>query len=587
MSEKNKAAAKGRFSVIFPYLRQYRAYLVFGGVAVILANGLLLVNPYILKLIFDVLQNQGPAPELTFYVLLMVGLALVAGVFRFLMRRTIIWMSRKLEYDLRGELARHLLKLSPAYYDTTRTGDIMARATNDLEAVRMMIGPGIMQMSNTIVTIAVSLTMMIYLSPKLTLYAMIPSVLFPFVVHRLGSLVHKRFIKIQEQFSLLTAVAQENLAGARVVRAYRQEDEEIDHFAKISSDYAGHNVAMGRLYGAFFPLITFIATGLTLVVFYFGGMDVINGKLPLGTIVAFFSYLGYLFWPMMAIGWVISLYQRGTASLDRINDILKTEPIIQTAAENPYAGDMRGRVEFRNLRFTYDTRPVLNGISLVIDPGQTIGLVGMTGSGKTTLVSLIARQYPVERGMIFVDDVDINDWDLNALRRQIGFVTQEAFLFSDTMTNNIRFGRFDAPPAEVADVATAAALAKDIATFPASFDTIVGERGITLSGGQKQRTAIARALLIDPAIVVLDDATSAVDTETEDEINNRIHGRIKKCTTFIISHRMSSVKEADVILYLEDGCIVEQGNHEHLMREGGRYAELYQSQLLEQEIEKL
>lgn len=576
-----------RFAVLAKYLKGYKGYLIFGAVAVIFANGLLLINPYVLKLIFDALEKSEPQETVFWYVLLMLGLSITAGIFRFFMRRTIIWMSRKLEYDLRDELFTHLLTLSPAFYDRNRTGDIMAKMTNDLEAVRMMIGPGIMQISNSIVTIAVALSFMIFLSPKLTLYALLPAVLLPFLVNRLGNLVHKKYSKIQEHFSVLTAAAQENLAGIRVVKAYRQEEQEIEHFGKISQQYVKLNMDMAKLYGIMFPLLIFVASLLNLAVLYFGGLDVIEGRIPLGTIVAFFAYLTMLFWPIMAGGWVVSLYQRGTASLDRINDVLNTQSVVKNDREDMYTGEMKGEIEFRNLVFAYDGLPILNGISLKIKPGMTVGVVGSVGSGKTTLVSLLPRLYPVKRGMLFIDGVDLNDWDLASLRKQIGFATQEPFLFSDSLRDNLRFGEADAAEEKVREVAQVAALSKDIEQFPAGFDTVVGERGITLSGGQKQRTAIARALLPDPAVVVLDDATSAVDTETEDQINVRMHAALKHRTTFIISHRVSSVKEADLIIYLVDGKIAEQGNHHELIEQNGLYAELYRAQLLAEEIEKL
>jgi ATP-binding cassette subfamily B multidrug efflux pump len=576
-----------RFSTVTKYLKKYRRYLVVGGVAVILTNVLMLAIPYITKLIIDLLERHGSSREILRYVLISVGLAILSGVFRFLMRRTIIWASRCIEYDLRGELFAHLLKLSPSYYHETRTGDIMARATNDLEAVRMMIGPGIMQMSNTVVTLIIAVSFMVYLSPKLTLYAFTPMIVFPVAVNRLGNLVHKRFVRIQEHFAALTAAAQENIAGIRVVKAYRQEQAEVENFHGLSRKYIALNMDLARLYGLFFPLIMFLASALNLAVLYFGGLDVMGGRIPFGTLVAFFAYLSMLFWPVFAVGWVISLYQRGTASLDRINRILFTEPKVQNGAGRLHDRSMRGKIEFKNLRFKYNGRYVLDGITLTIAPGQTVGLVGMTGSGKTTLVSLLPRLYPVERGQILIDDVDVNDWDLTALRHRIGFATQEPFLFSETIAENIRFGRANAGQDHVQTASLTAALSKDIATFPNGYDTIVGERGITLSGGQKQRSAIARALLIDPAILILDDATSSVDTETEDEINERIKAVLRGRTAIIISHRVSSVKEADVILYLQDGRIVEQGSHEKLIALDGRYAELYRSQLLAMELEKL
>lgn len=576
-----------RFATIVKYLKGYKGYLIWGAVATILSNALLLVNPYVLKLIFDGLEHNAPSNTILWLVLAMVGLSIAAGIFRFFMRRTIIWMSRKLEYDLRGEVFAHLLTLSPVFYDRNRTGDIMARMTNDIESIRMMIGPGIMQIANTFVTVTVALSFMIYLSPRLTLYALAPAVVLPFLVNRLGNLVHKKYSKIQEHFSLLTATAQENLAGIRVVKAYRQEPQEIEHFSGVSSQYVKLNLDMARLYGIMFPLMIFVASMLNLTVLYFGGLQVIRGEIPLGTIVAFFGYLNILFWPIMAGGWVISLYQQGTASLDRINKVLHTQPAIRNEGENLRTGEMQGRIEFRKLEFAYNGKPVLDGISLTIEPGQTVGIVGSVGSGKTTLVSLLARLYPVNRGQLFIDGHDINDWDLHTLRRQVGFATQEPFLFSDSLANNISFGKEDTTEERIREAAEVAALTKDIEQFPAGFNTVVGERGITLSGGQKQRTAIARALLIDPAIVVLDDATSAVDTETEDQINERMHAATKHQTTLIISHRISSVKEADIIIYLEDGQIAEKGSHNDLVKLDGNYAELYRSQLLAQEIEKL
>ncbi|MDZ4723768.1 MAG: ABC transporter ATP-binding protein [candidate division Zixibacteria bacterium] len=587
MSSSSDTRSKaGRFTVIFKYLRQYRGYLLFGAVAVILSNVLGLTTPYIIKIIYDMLEQNQAISTVVPYLLLMIALAASSGFFRYLMRRTIIWMSRKLEYELRGEMVNHLLKLSPSYYDNNRTGDIMARLTNDLEAVRMMVGPGIMQMSNTIITVIVALAFMIALSPKLTLYALIPAAVLPIVVNRLGTLSHKRYIKIQEHFADLTAAAQENLAGVRVVKAYRQENKEFNYFAGMSLKYFDLNMDMGKLMATFYPMIAFVGAGLVLTVLYFGGKGVINNEMSLGSLVAFFVYLNMLLWPIIAVGWVISLYQRGIASLDRINEILHTEPDIP-ALDNGHKGPMRGDIEIRHLTFSYDDRIILNDISLTIKAGETIGIVGMTGSGKTTLVSLLGRLYPVHRGQIFIDGVDINDWSLHALRSGVGFATQESFLFSDSLTDNIRFGRDDSDLSKVTEMAEMAALSKDIKTFPRGYDTIIGERGITLSGGQKQRTAIARALLIDPAVLVLDDATSSVDTETEDQINSRIHIRDEKCTTIIISHRVSSVKEADQIIYLKDGKIAERGGHHELIAVDGYYAALYRSQLMAKELETL
>ncbi len=586
-SEQSAGKGPSRFATLTKYLVRYKRYLILGGISVMGANGLLLVNPYLTKVIFDRLENKAPMSEVGLLVLAMVGLAICAGICRFAMRRTIIWMSRWIEYDLRSELVEHLMTLSPSFYDKNRTGDIMARATNDLEAVRQLTGPAIMQISNTLVVATGAITMMVILSPRLTLYSLIPALLLPIVMNRLGNLVHRKFVKIQEHFSAMTAMAQENLAGVRLVKAYRQEGNESDHFASLSREYFRLNLGMGMLHAAFFPAIQFVAAGLALVVLYYGGMDVINGEIELSTIVAFFLYLGMLTWPLMAIGWVVSLYQRGTASLDRINSVLRTEPEIANRGSALRRETIQGKIEFRNLSFAYNDTPVLTDINLTLESGQTLGIVGMTGSGKTTLVSLIAHLYPIEQGQLFIDDVDINDWDLARLRGQVGFVAQEPFLFSATMAENIRFGSDNGEMEFTREMAQTAALAKDIESFPAKYETTVGERGITLSGGQKQRTAIARAIMIDPSILILDDATASVDAETEFEINERIRARTRQLTTLIVSHRISSVKSADVIIYLDNGHIVEQGTHEELIALGGNYAGLYHSQLLAEELENL
>ncbi|MCB2231781.1 ABC transporter ATP-binding protein/permease [bacterium] len=595
----------GRFSTISGYFKEYRGSLILGGVFIGITNALSLVNPYIINSVFAVFEDEGvdsaflskylswftaesAVSQVMYLVLLMIVLSVLAGLFRFLVRRTIIWTSRHIEYRLRGKLASHLLTLSQSFYHRTRTGDIMARATNDLEAVRMMVGPGVMHIANTIVGLIIALGFMLSLSPKLTVYALAPMLIFPYLVNKLGNLIHKKYTKIQAKFSDLNVAAQENLAGMRVVKAYGQEDAEVDNFAGVSQDFVELNLGMAKLQGLFFPLIHFLASGINLIILYFGGQLVMNDSIPLGTMVAFFAYSHMMFWPLFAMGWVVSLYQRGTASLDRINKILFTEAEVKnTRSEGLYGGPLRGKIELRNLTFAYNGQPVLDDISVTVNPGQTVGIMGMTGSGKTTLVSLIARLYPVNPGQVLIDDVDLNDWDLAALRRQIGFATQEPFLFSDTIADNIRFGNAGADEALLRRSAAAADLAKDIEDFPKAYETIVGERGITLSGGQKQRTAIARALATDPSILVLDDATSSVDTETEHQIHQRVHRAESNRTTLIISHRVSSVKDADFIIYLDRGRIAEQGSHEELLALDGHYATLYRSQLLEQEIEAL
>jgi ATP-binding cassette subfamily B protein len=428
---------------------------------------------------------------------------------------------------------------------------------------------------------------MIYLSLPLTLYVLVPMVLFPLVVNRVGNIVHRRVMKIQEHFSVLTAAVQENIAGVRVVKSFRQEDNEIEHFRELSEKYFGLNMDMARVYALLMPFLMTLASLLTLTALYFGGLEVIGGDVPLGTLVAFFAYLSMLIWPAVALGWVVSLYQRGKASLERINRILRTDPVVRNESKQLHSGAMKGRIEFLDLSFSYGGSEVLKGINLTIEPGRTIGLVGRTGSGKTTLVSLLARLYPVPRGHLFIDGVDINDWELGALRRQISFATQEPFLFSDSVGDNIRLGAVEANDEEVESAVVTAALRRDLDDFPEGLATMIGERGITLSGGQKQRTAIARAIIADPAVLILDDATSSVDTETEDEINRRLGSVLAGRTSIIISHRVSSVKRADRILYLENGGIVEQGTHDELIQLDGYYAELHRAQLLAEELEKL
>ncbi|HOP06510.1 MAG TPA: ABC transporter ATP-binding protein [candidate division Zixibacteria bacterium] len=585
-TEKNRKT-QGRFSTVTKYLKEYRGYLIAGAFCILATNALSMTIPYITKIVFDLLERHGSDSERLRWVLILFGLSILAGIFRFLMRRTVIWASRKIEYRLRGEIFGHLLKLSPSYYDTHRTGDIMVRLTNDLEAVRMMIGPGIMHISSTILTFIIAVIFMVNLSPTLTLYSLVPMIFVPLAVYRIGNLVHIRAMRIQDHFSELTATVQENIAGIRVVKAFRQEESETENFRDMSSRYLDLNMDMARLQATLNPLIMALAATLGLVVLYFGGRDVINHDIPLGTLVAFFAYLSMLFWPAIAFGWVVSLYQRGTASLDRINTVLRTEPEIRDNGKEAHRGKIKGKIEFRHLSFSYEDNLVLNDIDLTVEAGETIGLVGMTGSGKTTLVSLLARLYPSARGKLLIDGVDINDWELESLRNQIGFATQEPFLFSRNIAENVAFGAELTDPDEVSQAADTAALVKDIEMFPSGYETMLGERGITLSGGQKQRTAIARALLIDPAILVLDDATSSVDTETEDEINEKIKAVLSGRTAIVISHRVSSVKEADKIIYLENGRIVEMGNHDQLIAKDGRYAELYRAQLMAQELDKL
>jgi ATP-binding cassette subfamily B protein len=582
-----KIKNKERFKVIKKHLRQYKAYLIWGAMAVIGANGLMLINPYLLKTAFDKLEQKAPSGEILSIAVLMVGLAIASGIFRFAMRRSIIWMSRKMEYDLRAELFNHLQKLNPSFYHNNKTGDIMARSTNDIEAVRMMIGPGIMHVGNTIVSTIIAISFMFYLSPKLTLYSLIPLPIISIIVNRLVMIIHQRYMKIQEYFGILTSKVQENLAGVRVVRAYVQEKSEIKDFSRHSEKYIYLNMQMIKIHALFFPILFILAGTVNLIVLYFGGESVITGDISLGTLVAFIAYLSMLVWPMIALGWVASLYQRGTVSLDRINKILNTKPEVYSKADSKSNISIKGKIEFRNLNFSYNDKKVLRDINLIVEPGMTVGVVGPTASGKSTLVSLIGRLYPVPKGNLFIDDIDINDWDIFTLRRQIGFVPQEPFLFSDTIESNILFGVNRKETSLAGNAATVAAINKEIDGFPDGYQTILGERGITLSGGQKQRITMARAIATDPKILILDDATSSVDTETEHQINRHLQSEIGKRTSIIISHRASAVKTANLIIYMDSGTIIESGSHEQLMASNGAYARLYKMQLLEEELKRM
>ncbi len=463
----------------------------------------------------------------------------------------------------------------------------MARATNDIEAVRMMIGPGMMHIGNAVVSTIIAISFMLYLSPKLTLYSLIPLPIMSIVVNKLVMVLHRRFMKIQEYFGILTSKVQENMAGVRVVRAYNQEEAEIEDFSRHSKKYIHLNMRMIKINAVFFPILFMLAGSVNLMVLYFGGISVIGGEISLGTLVAFFAYLSLLVWPMIAIGWVVSLYQRGTASLDRINRILNSQPEVSSKSDSIKDSTIKGKIEFRNLNFSYNGDKVLHGINLTVEPGMVVGVVGPTASGKSTLISLVGRLYPVPEGQLFVDDIDINKWDLHTLRSQIGFVPQEPFLFSDTIVNNILFGLSDKNNQTAESAASIAVIDKEIEAFPDGFETILGERGITLSGGQKQRITMARAIAIDPRILILDDATSSVDTETEHQINYRLHSEINKRTSIIISHRASAVKTADLIIYMEKGTIAESGSHEQLMASNGAYARLYKMQLIEEELKRM
>jgi ATP-binding cassette subfamily B protein len=506
------------------------------------------------------------------------------------MRRLVIGASREIEYELRNDFFDKLTRLSFSFYNRTPTGDLMARATNDLNAIRAVLGPGIMYAVNTTVTLSAALTLMIVLSGRLTLVSLIPLPLISVFMYRYGKVIHKRFEEVQEQFSEITARAQEYLSGIRVVKAYVQEDAASRDFRLRNEDYLESNMRLVRINGLFSPAIEFLAGFGSVLVLGFGGWLVIDDRITLGTFVAFNAYLVMLIWPMIALGWVVSLFQRGAASMKRVNRILDAVPEVGDPPAGTQASfrPRRGALEFRDVHFAYGSRPgaaVLRGINLTVRPGETVAVVGATGSGKTTLINLVPRLYDPTRGAVLLDGLDLRAIPLAELRGALGYVPQETFLFSRTVAKNISLGRPEAEEDQIRRVAELSRLADDILEFPDRFQTMVGERGVTLSGGQKQRTAIARALLRDPAVLILDDALSSVDTKTEEEILAGLREFMKDRTTLLVAHRISTVKLADRIIVLGDGEIVEEGSHEELLVLNRDYADLVRMQQLEEELE--
>jgi ATP-binding cassette subfamily B protein len=582
------------FRRLLTYVIRYRRKFALGIVTVVASRGGYLLAPAVTGRAIDELTKGMTVDKLVRWGFLLLGIGLFGGFFRFLMRRILTGVSRDIEYDMRNEFFAHLQTLPAQYFQANRTGDLMSRATNDLNAVRMMIGPAVMYLSDTILAFVVALSAMLAIDWRLALVALIPMPCVSISVKYFGTAIHKRFEQIQAQLSDLSAIAQEAFAGVRVVRAYGQERHQLERFARSNEEFVRKNRRLIAVQGFFFPSMTFFLGIGALVVVWFGSRQVIGRRITVGQFVAFFGYFTMLGWPMIAFGWVTNMVQRGMASWKRMLEVLETKPAIADAVSGPVAPHVgqaiRGEIEFRNLTFGYGATPVLRHVSVKIAAGQTVALVGPTGSGKSTLISLLARLYDPPPGTVFVDGIDVRDLPLASLRGAIGFVPQEAFLFSDSLAANVAFG-FDAKFADsperqraILDAAGVARLDKDVVDFPKGYDTMVGERGITLSGGQKQRTALARAIAIDPKILVLDDALSAVDTYTEEEILSRLRDVMRQRTSIIVSHRISTVRDADLILVIDDGRIVERGTHDQLIRSGGLYAELHKKQLLEEEL---
>jgi len=598
---------------LLPYLKRYRWGYVAGTLCVFLTNGIWILFPLVLGKAADDLHAGVTRPKLLLYAGLLLAIATTKGIFQFLTRWIVIGVSRDIEFDLRNDLFQRLESLSYSYYQRHRTGDIMARATNDLNAVRMLLGPAIMYSANTIVYTAGALAFMVSISPWLTLYTFLPLPAVSIVIQTFGRRIHDRFERIQAMFSDISARAQENFSGARLIRAYVQEDAEIHAFETENEEYIRRSLKLVRLMGMLWPTLELMLGCAVVLVLWLGGREVIHGlstvtlvtnpggsipgistpaitttlslsgSMSVGQFVSFSTYMMQLTWPIIALGWVINIFQRGTASLIRINEIMHEEPEIKDA---PGAQDRQivGEIEFRGLNFSYESKQVLHNLNLRVPAGSSLAIVGPTGSGKTTLVSLIPRIYDAEPSMVLIDGRPIRDYSLASLRRSIGFVPQETFLFSDRIRENIALGVDSATDQQIHNAADAANIASDIEGFPEGYDTMVGERGITLSGGQKQRTAIARALIRNPKILILDDALSSVDTHTEDKILNHLRDVMRGRTTIFISHRVSTVRNADRIAVLHVGRIVELGTHDELLALNGYYSDLYNKQLLEEEL---
>ncbi|NOX66347.1 MAG: ABC transporter ATP-binding protein [Chlorobi bacterium] len=579
-----------KLSSLNRYFKRYKGKLALGIVFILISDITQVYIPILLKDSIDAIQNHLNYDLIVKYAIMIIGAAIISGIFRFLIRETIIVVSRKIEYDLRQDFWEHLLKLSYRFYQNNSTGNIMAHATNDIAAVRMYIGPAVMYSIDTMIKFIIVISIMITLSPELTLYTLLPLPILSFLVYKLSKKIHKKFTLIQEKFSDLTAKAQENFSGIRVIKSYVREKYEIDEFAKLSDEYLKRNMDKIKIQAFFMPLL-FLITGLSIIlVILVGGNMVINHQLTLGDIIAFIAFLGLLIWPTIAFGWVANIIQQAGASLKRLQKIYDEEIEIKDSPETDASiQSINGTIRFENVSFQYnkDQEPVIKNINIEVPQGTTLAIVGHTGVGKSSFVNLMPRLYDTTSGRILIDDKDIKTIPLSVLRRNIGIVPQETFLFSDTLKNNILYGVENGNDELLYNVAEISQLSKDVNDFPKKFETILGERGITLSGGQKQRTCLARALAIDPKILILDDSLSAVDTKTEEEILKNLKTFMRNRTSIIISHRISTVKDADNIIVLDDGIIKEEGKHEQLLELGGIYYELYNKQLLEEELEEI
>jgi ATP-binding cassette subfamily B multidrug efflux pump len=580
------------------YFDRFKVPLATGFVCVIGSAAFSLLKPAIVGSAVDVLSKSVTREALIRYALMFVGAAAVEGLFLYLQRWIIIGTSRRIEYDMRNDFYAHLQTLPTAFYQEQQTGDLMSRATNDLSSVRMLIGPAVMHSASSLLVVIGAFIMMLRIDTEMALLSLIAVPIVAGATKYFGQRIHVQYKAVQDYFGDISSRVQENLAGVRVVRAFTQEENEITNFKRMNREYVNRNRSLIRLTASFYPALHMLIGLMFVLIFFLGSRRIIAGRLSIGAFVAFQFYLGRMVWPLIALGWVINLFQRGMASMVRLHEVWAVEPEVRTDVGKAVEGRLRGDLDVRDLTFTYPagpplagekarkvrTDPVLRDINLSVQHGQTIGIVGRTGSGKSTLLALITRTFEPPPMTIFLDGRPIETIPLHQLREWIGVVPQETFLFSESIEENIRFGRATAADEEVAQSAEMAGLTGDVATFPQGLATVIGERGITLSGGQKQRTAIARALIRDPAILILDDSLSAVDTATEERILRALREIRKGRTVVIVSHRVSSVKDADHIIVLDDGRIVERGNHEALIAQRGYYADLYRRQTLEEEI---
>ena len=593
-----------------PYLRRYWRQLAWGGVAVVLYNAVKVLIPVVIGHAIDDMRHGITESKILLHAGRLLIIAVLAAIFLYITRQVIIGASREIEFDLRNDIFANLERQSPSYYHTHRTGDIMARTTNDLNAVRMLLGPAIMYSANTIVFTAAALPFMYRISPKLTFFAFVPLPMASVLVQYFGARIHKRFERIQAMFSDISAKAQENFSGARLIRAFAQEEAEIASFETANKEYIRRSLYLVRLMAMLWPTLEFVLGLSLMITLLVGGHEVVQHQISVGEFTSFNVYMVQLIWPIIAVGWVVNLFQRGTASVVRIDELLKQQPDIaddpalireekechpersaQREVEGPAVTTasvhttIRGSIEFRNLTFAYPNAPaVLHDVNLNIPAGSSLAIVGPTGSGKSTLVNLIPRLHDAAPGTVLIDGHPIRDYTLSSLRHSIGFVPQETFLFSDTIRQNIAFGTPDATTEQVEEAATIAHICNEILEFPKGFDTEVGERGLTLSGGQKQRTAIARAIIRNPKILILDDALASVDTYTEERILSGLKRVMEGRTTIFISHRISTARNADQIAVLVAGRIAELGTHDELIARNGYYTDLFEKQRLEEEL---